>query len=317
MATKLGLRAAFVAQQYVRMSSTPPRIGLVLHPRRDPEHVAALIVEWARSHGVRLLARPADAARCPPGVVAVSEDELADQVEAIVAIGGDGTMLGALRLVARRPVPVLGVNLGQLGFLVEVQPEELASALDRLEREEFTLEPHSAVIVRAGDDELVGFNDVALVRVPGEGVVHAALAVGGQRMGRYRCDGLVVATPIGSTAYSYAAGGPVVSPLLDALIIAPLAPMSGISRPMVVSADEPVELTLLTDSGRPAVEVDGLVAHRTEAGETIRVHLQPGAGLVVRLDRDRHQRRNQVKLSLLDLPFLPEELRDLSPLQPE
>ena len=78
--------------------------------------------------------------------------------------------------------------------------------------------------MRAGDDELVGFNDVALVRVPGEGAVHAALAVGGQRMGRYRCDGLVVSTPIGSTAYSYAAGGPVVSPLLDALIIAPARP---------------------------------------------------------------------------------------------
>jgi NAD+ kinase len=295
------------------MASAPPSIGLVLHPRRDPADVAALIVEWARSHGARLLARPEDAARCPDGVVAVSEAELVAEVDALVAIGGDGTMLGALRLVAKRPVPVLGVNLGQLGFLVEVQPEELPSALDRLEREEFTVEPHSALVVRAGDDELVGFNDVALVRVPGEGVVHAALAVGGQRMGRYRCDGLVVATPIGSTAYSYAAGGPVVSPLLDALIIAPLAPMSGISRPMVVSADEPVELTLLQGSGRPAVEVDGLVAHRTEAGEKIHVRLQPGAGLVVRLDRDLHQRRNQVKLSLLDLPFLPEELRDLSP----
>jgi NAD+ kinase len=132
-------------------------------------------------------------------------------------------------------------------------------------------------------------------------------------MGRYRCDGLVVATPIGSTAYSYAAGGPVVSPLLDALIIAPLAPMAGISRPMVVSADEPVELTLLEGSGRPAVEVDGVVSHRSAAGETIHARLQPGAGLVVRLDRDLHKRRNQVKLSLLDLPFLPEELRDLSP----
>jgi NAD+ kinase len=298
------------------MSSPEPSIGLVLHPRHDPAGVAALIVEWAKLHGGRLLARPEDAARCPPGVIAVSEAEFAAEVEAIVSIGGDGTMLGALRLVARRPVPVLGVNLGQLGFLVEVQPEELPSALDRLERQEFTLEPHSAVMVRAGEDELVGFNDVALVRVPGEGVVHAALSVGGQRMGRYRCDGLVVATPIGSTAYSYAAGGPVVSPLLDALIIAPLAPMSGISRPMVVSVDEPVELTLLEGSGRPAVEVDGVASHRTEAGETISVRLHPGAGQVVRLDRDLHQRRNQVKLSLLDLPFLPEELRDLSPKAP-
>jgi NAD+ kinase len=252
-----------------------------------------------------------DAARAPEGVEAVPPEELAGAVDALVSLGGDGTMLGALRLVAERPVPVLGVNLGNLGFLVEVEPGELPQALDRLERGDFTIEQHSALHLHAGDAETVGFNDVALVRVPDDGVVHAALSVGGQRMGRYRCDGLVVATPVGSTAYSYAAGGPVVSPLLDAVIIAPLAPMSGISRPMVVSAEEHVQLTLLEGSGRPAVEVDGRVLHRTRAGETIEIRLRPEAGQVVRLDRDRHQRRNQVKLSLLDLPFLPEELRDL------
>ncbi len=287
----------------------PPTIGLVLHPRRDPGPSATAIVAWAQSHGSRLLARAEDAARLPPGVIV--SDQLAEETDALVSIGGDGTMLGALRLVVKRAVPVLGVNLGNLGFLVEVEPDELPAALDRLERGEFTIEQHSALAVRAGDAESVGFNDVALVRVPDDGIVNAALSVGGQRMGRYRCDGLVVATPAGSTAYSYAAGGPVVSPLLDAVIIAPLAPMSGISRPMVVSADEPVELTLLEGSGRPAVEVDGRVLHRTQAGERIAIRLIPNAGQVVRLDRDRHQRRNQVKLSLLDLPFLPEELRDL------
>jgi NAD+ kinase len=284
-----------------------PTIGIVLHPRRDPGAVATSIVEWARSHGSRVLAGPEDAVRCG----AEASDDLALEVDALVSLGGDGTMLGALRLVAKRPVPVLGVNLGNLGFLVEVEPDELPQALDRLERDEFTVETHSALELRAGDTETVGFNDVTLLRVPDDGVVHAALAVGGQRMGRYRCDGIVVATSIGSTAYAYAAGGPVVSPLLDAVIIAPLAPMSGIARPMVVSADEPVALTLMDGSGRPAVEVDGRVLHRTAAHETIEVRLQPAAGLVVRLDRDRHQRRTQVKLSLLDLPFLPDELRDL------
>jgi NAD+ kinase len=291
----------------------PPTIGLILHPRHDPGAAASSVVEWAQSHGSRVLTRAEDAARVPDGVEAVPDSEIAGQVDALVSLGGDGTMLGALRLVARRPVPVLGVNLGNLGFLIEVEPAELPAALDRLERGDFTIEQHSALQLHAGDEWTVGFNDVALVRVPDDGVVHAALSVGGQRMGRYRCDGLVVATPAGSTAYSYAAGGPVVSPLLDAVIIAPLAPMSGISRPMVVSAEEPVQLTLLAGSGRPAVEVDGRVLHRTQAGEAIEIHLQTEAGQVVRLDRDRHQRRNQVKLSLLDLPFLPEELRDLRP----
>jgi NAD+ kinase len=286
-------------------------IALVLHPRRDPGPVLDAVGAWARSHGSRLLMRAADAARWDGECDVVSDAELAAQADAVVSLGGDGTMLGALRLVARRPVPVLGVNLGQLGFLVEVQPEELPDALDRLERLDFTIEQHSALWL--GGDEAVAFNDLALVRVPGDGIVEAALTVGGQRMGRYRCDGLVISTSIGSTAYAYSAGGPVVSPALDAVVVAPLAPLGGISRPTVTGADEPLRLTLTEGSGRPAIEVDGTMLRRTEPGEAIDVGLKIGCGQVVRLDSDRHQRRNQVKLSLLDLPFLPDELRELGP----
>ena len=271
------------------------------------------IGDWATSHGSRLLMRPEDAARWDGDATVVSDAELAERADAVVSLGGDGTMLGALRLVARRPVPVLGVNLGNLGFLVEVQPEELPEALDRLERRDFTIEQHSALWLGADGDEAVAFNDLALVRVPGDGVVEAALAVGGQRMGRYRCDGLVISTSIGSTAYAYSAGGPVVSPALDAVVVAPLAPLAGISRPMVTAADEPIRLTLQEGSGCPAIEVDGTMLRRTEPGEALDVRLKLGCGQVVRLDSDRHQRRNQVKLSLLDLPFLPDELRELAP----
>jgi NAD+ kinase len=232
------------------------------------------------------------------------------RADAVLSLGGDGTMLGALRLVARRPVPVLGVNLGNLGFLVEVEPAELPEALDRLERSEFTIEQHSGLWLDG--HEAVAFNDLALVRVPGDGVVEATLAVGGQRMGRYRCDGLVISTSIGSTAYAYSAGGPVVSPALDAVVVAPLAPLAGISRPTVTGPDEPLRLTLLESSGRPAIEVDGTMLRRTEPGEALDVRLAVGCGQVVRLDSDLHQRRNQVKLSLLDLPFLPDELRELA-----
>jgi NAD+ kinase len=286
-------------------------IAVVLHPERDPGAVLDAIGEWATAHDSRLLVRAADAARWDGEVTVVSDAELADRADAVVSLGGDGTMLGALRLVARRPVPVLGVNLGSLGFLVEIQPEELPDALDRLEREEFTIETHNALWF--GGDEAVAFNDLALVRVPGDGVVEATLEVGGQRMGRYRCDGVVVSTSIGSTAYAYAAGGPVVSPALDAVVVAPLAPLAGISRPTVTAADEPIRLTLQAGGARPAIEVDGTVLRRTESGEALDVRLMLGCGQVVRLDSDRYQRRNQVKLSLLDLPYLPDELRELAP----
>jgi NAD+ kinase len=289
------------------------RLGLVLHPRSDPTPVVERLTSWARSHGKHVIADARDAARLPDDVEPVSEAQLVDQADALISLGGDGTMLGALRLVAQRPVPVLGVNLGTLGFLVEVQPHELEAALDRLQMGDYTIEEHSAAVLTDGGDESVAFNDIALASVPGEGAVQALLTVKGRAGGRYRCDALVIATPIGSTAYSYAAGGPLVSPMLDAVVISPVAPISGISRPAVISAAEPIALALLEGSGQPALQVDGTIMRRVRPGEALEVRLRPRAGFVVRLDPERYQRRREVKLSLLDLPFLPEEMRDLLP----
>jgi NAD+ kinase len=267
------------------------------------------VVTWARSHGAQVLARPEDAARCPEGVQATASDELASTVDAIVSLGGDGTMLGALRLAAARPVPVLGVNLGGLGFLVEVAPGELPAALDQLDSGDFTIETHHGIDVGAPRGHWVAFNDMALARVPGNGAVRAALSISGRDHGQYRADAVIVATPLGSSAYSYAAGGPLVSPALEAVVISAAAPMSGISRALVVSADEPLRLEVLPNSGRPALEIDGSVHGRVAPAEHIDLRLRPDAAKVVRLDSDRYRRRNQVKLSLLDLPFLPDELR--------
>src|SRR3954451_13386774 len=189
-------------------------LGLVLHPTSDPAVVVEKIASWARSHGKEVIADARDAARVP-GVEAVSEPELIERSDSLVSLGGDGTLLGALRLVAHRPVPVLGVNLGNLGFLVEIEPNELDAALDRLAAGDYTIEEHSAAVLTDRGDESVAFNDIALGSVPGEGSVRASLSVNGRPSGRYRCDALVIATPIGSTAYSYAAGGPAGSPPPD------------------------------------------------------------------------------------------------------
>jgi NAD+ kinase len=297
------------------MSTLNPsgRLGLVLHPRRDPTPVVEKLTSWARSHRRQVIVDARDAGRVPDDVEPVSEAELVDQAEALISLGGDGTMLGALRLVAGRPVPILGVNLGNRGFLVEIEPHELDAALDQLETRDYTIEEHSAAVLTDGSDELIAFNDIALASVPGQGAVLASLTMGGRGGGRYRCDALVIATPIGSTAYSYAAGGPVVSPMLDAVVISPVAPISGISRSAVISAAEPIALALLEGSGQPALQVDGTIMRRMQPGETLQVRLRPRAGLVVRLNPERYQRRSDVKLSLLDLPFLPEELRDVLP----
>jgi len=288
-------------------------LGLVLHPRADPTPVVEKLTGWARSHGKHVIIEAHDAGRVPDDVEPVSGAQFVEQADVLISLGGDGTMLGALRQVAGRPVPVLGVNLGNLGFLVEIDPHELDGALDRLDRGDYTIEEHSAAVLTDGHDKSIAFNDIALGSVPGEGAVQALLSVNGRASGRYRCDALVVATPIGSTAYSYAAGGPLVSPMLDAMIISPVAPISGISRAAVISAGELIELALLESSGQPALQLDGTIVRRVKPGEALEVRLRPRAGLVVRVDPERYQRRTGVKLSLLDLPFLPDEMRDLLP----
>ncbi|MFU8873761.1 NAD(+)/NADH kinase [Micromonospora sp. SL4-19] len=289
------------------------RWGLVLHPTRDVSEVVRTIIDWTGRHGVGLAVRAGDRERVPAEVSALPASALARECDALISIGGDGTMLGALRLTVDRPTPVLGVHLGQLGFLVEVQPEDLPAALDRLAAGTVTLEPHSCLTGEVCGDQVTAFNDIVLTRHPGEGFVLATLVIDGQRYGYYRCDSLIVSTPTGSTAYSYAAGGPLVSPAAQATVLVPSAPMAGISRPVVLSPDELLRLELRRGSARAAVEVDGRVIKHIDDDAVVEVRYRRDAGLVVRLDPRLHRERSQLRLSLLDLPLLPDQLRELLP----
>ena len=297
-----------------RMQTLKPtgRLGLVLHLRSDPTPVVEKLTSWARSHGKRVIADARDAARLPDDVEPVSEAQLVEQADALISLGGDGTMLGALRLVAQRPVPIIGVNLGSLGFLVEVQPHELEAALDRLETGDYTIEEHSAAVLTDGCcrvDRVQRHRPRQRARRgSGSGVADR----NGRASGRYRCDALVVATPIGSTAYSFAAGGPLVSPMLDAVSSAPWRRYPASPERAVISAAEPIALALLEGSGQPALQ---WTARSCDGCSPARARSSPAtAGRPrVRLDPERYQRRSEVKLSLLDLPFLPDEMRDLLP----
>ena len=288
------------------------RIGLVLHPSRDCSAAVGQIAGWTAPHGVELAASFADVARLGvAGVRPVSIAELAGGCDGIIALGGDGTLLGAMRLVSGRPVPVLGVNLGRLGFLAEVEGRDLDAALSAMTEGRATVEERGCLVVRHSGGESLAFNDVVLARVPGEGMVAATLAVAGRRYGHYRCDALIVATPMGSTAYSYAGGGPVVSPGVQGVVVTPSAPMNGIARSVVLGPAEPLHLELT--AGRPAFEIDGVVAARLQPGDVMEIELRPEAGQLVRIEGSRAADRSRVKLSLLDLPFLPDELVEMVP----
>jgi NAD+ kinase len=288
------------------------RIGLVLHPRRNCSLAVGQIASWTSTHGVELVAASDDVERLGlTGVVPVTVAELAGGSDGIIALGGDGTLLGAMRLVGRHPVPVLGVNFGHLGFLAEVEGPDLDAALTAMAEGRSTTDVRSCLVVRNAAGESLAFNDAVLARVPGEGLVEAMLSVAGRRYGRYRCDALILATPMGSTAYSYAAGGPVVSPGASGILVTPSAPLSGISRSVLLGPGEPLQLELT--GGRPAIELDGVLSGRLDPGQVLEVELRPDAGRLVRIEGSRAADRSRVKLSLLDLPLLPQELRELVP----
>jgi NAD+ kinase len=288
------------------------RIGLVLHPRRDCSPAVGQVLTWTSTHGVELVAAADDVTRLrAPGLVPVPVDELASTCDGIIALGGDGTLLGAMRLVSGRPVPVLGVNFGRLGFLAEVEGAELERALTAMAEGGSTVEMRGCLVVRHGGRESLAFNDAVVARVPGEGLVDATLSVAGHRYGHYRCDALILASPMGSTAYSYAAGGPVVSPGAEGILVTPSAPLNGIARSLLVGPNEPLRLELTR--GRPAFELDGVLTGRLDPGAELQVEWRRDAGLLVRIAGSQAAARSRVKLSLLDLPLLPQELAELLP----
>ncbi|WP_438803348.1 NAD(+)/NADH kinase [Frankia gtarii] len=272
---------------------------MVLHPRRDSAQAVGAVLDWAAERDVTVLGIGGEIERLRCTAVAVPAEELARRSDLLVSLGGDGTMLRAMRLADGRAAPVLGVNLGRLGFLTEVDVPELAAALSAIDRNEYTVEPRLAVDARIGAVTVSAFNDVAVVRVPGHGGSAAvALRVDGRPFVRYAADAVVVSTPAGSTAYSFSAGGPIVSPSVEALLVTPAAPHSAFNRGVVLSIRDALALDVLPGSARLAVEVDGRVHDYLEAGATVALHARPGAAGVVRLGRTTFYERAARKLRL-------------------
>ncbi len=274
-------------------------VGLVLHPLRDCGEAVGAIVDWAADRGAKVYGAPEEIRRVP-GAIPVSAGQLSQRCDLIVSLGGDGTMLRAMRLAAGDRVPVLGVNLGRLGFLAEVDIPELAAALSAIDGHRYTTESRLAVDAAIDGQTLTGFNDVAVVRVPGQGSARVALLVDGSPFVSYAADAVVVSTPTGSTAYSFAAGGPIMSPTVEALLVTPAAPHSAYNRGVVLSTLDTLALDILPSSGRLAIEVDGQVARYVGPGDRIDLRARPGAARVIRLGGTTFYERARRKLRLTD-----------------
>lgn len=266
-------------------------VGLVLHPQRDSKKAIDAVVGWAGGKGAAVLGLPDEVGRIDCSAVAVDADALVERADLLVSLGGDGTMLRTMRLIARRQTPVLGVNLGRLGFLAEIDVAELPGTLSAIDEHRYTIEPRMALETELdGAAGLLAFNDIALVRIPGEGMADITVTAAGQPFVRYSADAVIVATSTGSTAYSFSAGGPVVSPRVEAVLVVPAAAHSVFNRALVLPADEEVALELLPTSGRLAVEVDGAVVGYLCPGDQVTVRAIAGAAKVVRLGTTFYER---------------------------
>jgi NAD+ kinase len=199
--------------------------------------------------------------------VTTNPEEVPDM---IVAVGGDGTMLGAVRNAIEWDVPVVGFNLGTLGFLTEAEPDEMSAVVKRLVTGDYEMEERLSVAAAIGGVSANGINDVVVEKVDSTRLISLAVVIDGTHFATYRADGLIVATPTGSTAYSFSAGGPIVDPSVDALVLTPVASHSMFDRPIVLPAESIIEATVLTD--RPVrVNVDKCDLGQIAEGETVRI----------------------------------------------
>ena len=272
-------------------------VGLVLHPRRDCGAAIDAIVAWAQSRDVTVLGLQDEINRIDCDAVAVTADEMVERAGLLVSLGGDGTMLRTMRLVEGRKTPVLGVNVGRLGFLAEVDLPDLSAALSAIDEHRYTIEPRTAVrTVLPGGKEVSAFNDIVLVRVPGDGLAAVGITVEGKNFVNYAADAVIVSTPTGSTAYSFSAGGPIVSPNVEGLIVSASAAHSSFNRSLMLSLDEQLQLDVLPAGGRLAVEVDGIIEGYAAPGDRLRVLPVRAAAQVIRLGTTSFYERARRKL---------------------
>ncbi|MET7763281.1 NAD(+)/NADH kinase [Streptomyces sp. NPDC005393] len=334
------------------------RLGLVVHQARPTAVAAAHTARaWAAAHGIPCV--EIDVWRGDqPRRSAQEESEAAGRPDLVVTFGGDGTFLRGARIAARSGAAALGVNVGRVGFLTEITADEVEYALNAVHGNRTTVEERMMLTLRAsrplelpegmeallrygrgpalppprvrpGSPEEVGWgvaldvvavNDVVFEKLARDRQARLAVYVAGQLLASYAADAIIVATPTGSTAYSFSAGGPVVSPHMDALIFTPVAPHIAFDRSVVAAVDEAVAVRVLPTSGRVAVSIDGQLRGVLEPGDWAAAYRAPDRLRLVRLAPTEFYRRLRERFGLADSPAAdpaPPFYRPRSPVPPD
>ena len=253
------------------------RIGIVAKTDRpEAKSVVPELVEWLTGRGLHVVLEKETAALCPRTSTSARKADLPAQVDLLIVLGGDGTLLSMARLVGDLSVPILGVNLGGLGFLTATTLDELFPALETLLDGRMMVDERMmllARVLRQGEQlsEYVALNDVVITKSAMSRIINLAVSVEGEAATDYRADGLIVSTPTGSTAYCLSAGGPIVYPTMDAMVLTPICSHALTNRPIVIPASLRVEVTLLTENQDVMLTLDGQVGFALKERDTVEI----------------------------------------------
>src|SRR5882724_3188089 len=253
------------------------RIGIVAKTdREEARTVVPDLLKWCLARGLQPLCDKETAAICPDATVATArKPELPAQVDLLLVLGGDGTLLSMARLVGDLGVPILGVNLGGLGFLTALTVDELFPALEAYLGGGLVVEERmmlAAAVLREGERlvDYVALNDMVITKSAMSRIIRLEVAVDGELATAYRADGLIISTPTGSTAYCLSAGGPIVFPTMDAVVLTPICSHTLTNRPIVLPGADRIEVTLLADQEVMAT-VDGQVGVGLRERDTVEI----------------------------------------------
>jgi NAD+ kinase len=256
------------------------RIGVVVKPHQpDALETLCRLTIWLNERGIKLVGLPEiqresieHETGCAVDVIA--EANLAQEVDLMLVLGGDGTMIATARMVGDTEVPVMGVNYGGLGYLAEFPLEELFSALEGVLAGEYKVQKRLMLRVELWrGEQLVSrnrvLNDVVVNKSALARIIEIEAYLNEQFVNLFRADGLIVATPTGSTAYNLSAGGPIIFPSMSAVVITPICPFTLSNRPIVVPDDSTIEVRLMTQNEEVALTLDGQVGFDLQAGDRV------------------------------------------------
>jgi NAD+ kinase len=277
------------------------RVGLIINRAKGQAlQFAQEVIAYLAGRGVEVRVEREAAPMMGRNDLACDESGLG-RMELLITLGGDGTILTAGRIAAPNGVPILGVHMGHFGFIAEAHPDDLFPSLDDVLEGRMTVEERMMVrgeVVRGGEVVYseIGLNDIVLNKGATARMLHLQTAFGGEFIATYPADGVIVATPTGSTAYALSAGGPLVEPTVQALLVVPICPHTLAARPLVIPADETVSVTIESDGGEVLFVADNSRVFPLRTGDRVDIRRAECSTRIITLGRASFYRKVRQRL---------------------